>query len=44
MLGCLEVQLPAANQLVKLVFEPVLYLRVPRQGPAAGQEVDLNKV
>jgi hypothetical protein len=33
LLGGFQVELPAANQLVKLSFEPVFYLGVPRRGP-----------
>ena len=31
-LCCLEVELPAANQCMKLVFEPVFNLSIPRRG------------
>jgi hypothetical protein len=32
-LGCLEVQLPTANQFMELAFQSVLNLGVPRRGP-----------
>jgi hypothetical protein len=36
-LCCLEIELPTANQLIKLAFETVFKVGVPRRGSDAGQ-------